>query len=112
VRNALLDERGFEALVEHDLRTAVHRNPEARPGWFTTAFFHRPEQLAAEVEAAGFALEALVAVEGVGYYATDPGARLDDPERRERLLRAIRRVEAEPALLGASPHLLAVGRAT
>jgi ubiquinone/menaquinone biosynthesis C-methylase UbiE len=112
VRTALLDEPGFEALVERDLRTAVHRNPEARPGWFTTAFFHRPEQLAAEVEAAGFALEALVAVEGVGYYATDAEARLDDPERRERLLRAIRRVEAEPALLGASPHLLAVGRAS
>jgi hypothetical protein len=38
-------------------------------------------------------------------------AWLDDPDRRDALLRAIRRVEAEPALLGASPHLLAVGRA-
>jgi hypothetical protein len=42
-----------------------------------------------------------------------PGARLaglDHPARREALLRAIRRVEAEPALLGASPLSLAVGR--
>jgi hypothetical protein len=29
----------------------------------------------------------------------------------ERLLRAITRVESEPALLGASPHLVAIGRA-
>ena len=110
VRNALLDEPGFEAVVEHDLRTGVHRNPRGRPEWFTTAFFHRPEQLAGEVEAAGFALEALVAIEGVGYYAGEPDAWLDDPARRAALLRAIRRVEAEPAMLGASPHLLAVGR--
>ena len=35
-------------------------------------------------------------------------AWLDDPAKREVLLRAIRRVEAEPSLLGASPHVLAV----
>jgi ubiquinone/menaquinone biosynthesis C-methylase UbiE len=63
------------------------------------------------LDEAGFALEALVAIEGVGYYAGDPDAWLDDPARRPALLRAIRRVEAEPAMLGASPHLLAVGRA-
>ena len=111
IRNAKLDEPGFEALIEHDLRAGIHRNPDATPGWFTTAFFHRPEQLGAEVEAAGFALEALVAIEGVGHYAVGADAWLDDPARRDALLRAIRRVEAEPALLGASPHLLAVGRA-
>jgi ubiquinone/menaquinone biosynthesis C-methylase UbiE len=111
VRKARLDEPGFEAIVEDDLREGRHRNPDGRPDWFTTAFFHRPEQLAAEVEAAGFALEALVAVKGVGEFARDPDAWLDDPRRRDVLLRAIRRVEAEPALLGASPHLLVVGRA-
>src|SRR4051794_37358049 len=110
IRNAKLDEPGFEALIEHDLREGHHRNPDRHPGWFTTAFFHRPEQLAAEVEAAGFALDALVAIEGVGHYARDVDAWLDDPARREALLRAIRRVEAEPSLLGASPHVLAVGR--
>jgi ubiquinone/menaquinone biosynthesis C-methylase UbiE len=42
IRNAKLDEPGFEAIVEHDLRAGLHRNPDGRPGWFTTAFFHRP----------------------------------------------------------------------
>ena len=35
---------------------------------------------------------------------------LDDADRRGVLLRAISRVEAEPSLLGASAHLLAVAR--
>jgi hypothetical protein len=85
---------------EHDLR--ADRNPDGRPGWFTTAFPHRPEQLAAEIEGAGFALEALLAIEGVAHYARDTDAWLDEPARRDPCC-AIRRVEAEPALLGASP---------
>ena len=31
-------------------------------------------------------------------------------KRQEILLRAIRRVESEPSILGASPHLLAIAR--
>jgi ubiquinone/menaquinone biosynthesis C-methylase UbiE len=106
-----LESAAFEAIVEADLSDGVHRNPDpaAHPEWFTTAFFHRPDELAEEVRAAGFALDALVAVEGVGAFLPDAGAWLDDPVRRGRLMRAIARVEAEPALLGASPHLLAIG---
>lgn len=35
---------------------------------------------------------------------------LDDPERREAVPAAPRRIESEPTLLGASGHLLTVGR--
>jgi ubiquinone/menaquinone biosynthesis C-methylase UbiE len=105
-----LDDPAFEAIVERSLRDGRHRNPERRPEWFTTAFFHLPGELENEVRAAGFALEALVAVEGVGAILADPDAWLDDPARRATLMRAIARVESEPSLLGASPHLLAIGR--
>jgi SAM-dependent methyltransferase len=105
-----LADREFEAIVEHDLATGVHRNPDDRPHWFTTGYFHRPEELAAEVGEAGLSLEALLAIEGPGSTMADPSAWLDDPDRSEVLLRAIRRVEAEPALLGASSHLLAVAQ--
>jgi SAM-dependent methyltransferase len=110
-KEALADPR-FETMVEGDLRDGRHVNPDpaGRPNWFTTAYFHRPEDLGAEVEAAGFALEALVGVESVGIQLPDPAAWLGDPVLRARLMRAITRVEGEPALLGASPHLLAVGR--
>jgi ubiquinone/menaquinone biosynthesis C-methylase UbiE len=97
-------------IVESGLHTGTHRNPDAVPHRFTTAHFSRPEELATEVTEAGFALEALLAVEGPASLVDDPDAWLDDPERRAWLLRQLRRVEAEPSLLGASAHLLAVGR--
>jgi ubiquinone/menaquinone biosynthesis C-methylase UbiE len=97
-------------IVDSGLHTGTHHNPEALAGRFTTAHFARPEELAAEVTAAGFALEALVAVEGPGSWLAGVDEWLDDPPRRDWLLRAIRRVEAEPSLLGASSHVLAAGR--
>jgi SAM-dependent methyltransferase len=114
VARGFLLEPAFEAIVERDLADGQHRNPDAHPGWFTTAYFHRPDELEREVAAAGFEVTALVAIEGaVGAaaeaHALDPW--LDDPGRREILLRAIRRVEAEPSLLGASPHVLALATA-
>jgi SAM-dependent methyltransferase len=101
----------FEQIVEADLATGRHENPTRHPGWFTTAYFHRPEELPAELAEAGWDVEAVLAVEGPASLLPDVDAWLDDPVRREALLRAIRRVEAEPALLGASSHMLAVGRA-
>jgi SAM-dependent methyltransferase len=107
--------RGWAAahpgIVDSGLHTGTHRNPGAEPGRFTTAHFARPEELAAEVTAAGFALAALVAVEGPASWLDRVEDWLDDPPRRDWLLRTIRRVEAEPSLLGASSHLLAVGHA-
>jgi SAM-dependent methyltransferase len=111
VAQGFLLEPGFEAIVERDLADGQHRNPAAHPGWFTTAYLHRPDELEREVAAAGFDVTALVAVEGAVGAAAETHALdawLDDPGRREILLRAIRRVEAEPSLLGASPHVLAL----
>ena len=108
-RDFLADAR-FEAVVERNLETGRHANPERVPGWFTTAFFHRPDELAAEVGEAGFESTALVAVEGPAAYLPDLDARLDDAGRRATLLRTLDRIEAEASLLGASPHLLAVAR--
>jgi SAM-dependent methyltransferase len=107
-------EPGFEEIVERDLADGQHRNPDGHPGWFTTAYFHRPDELEREVAAAGFEVRALVAVEGAVGAAAETHALdawIDDPARREVLLRAIRRVEAELSLLGASPHVMAFATA-
>jgi SAM-dependent methyltransferase len=111
IAQGFLLEPGFEEIVERDLADGQHRNPSAHPGWFTTAYFHRPDELEREVAAAGFEVRALVAVEGAVGAAAETHALdawLEDPAKREVLLRAIRRVEAEPSLLGASPHVLAI----
>ncbi len=51
----------------------------------------------------------VVAVERPGLFA-DVHFWLESAERQEVLLRAIRRVESEVSILGASPHLLAIAR--
>lgn len=99
----------FEEKVERVLADGRHENRTRQPGWFTTAYFHLPDDLAREVAAAGFDLRALIGIEGPGGWLTDVEEWLDDPQRRAALLRAIRRVETEPSMLGASSHLLAVG---
>ena len=79
-------------------------------GWFTTAYFHRPAELREEAEEAGLAVEGLFGIEGPAGNVPELDAWLEDPARRAKLLAAVRRVETAPDLLGASSHLLLVGR--
>ena len=98
----------FAAIVAQDLRDGQHRNPSAdTPEWFTTTFFHLPNELAEEVAEAGFTLGSLIGIEGPGKYI---GAGWADAANREYIIAAARAVETEPSLLGVSAHLMAVGR--
>lgn len=106
-----LFEPEFRAIVERDLRDGCHRNPDDHPSWFTTAFFHRPDELADEVGAAGLALVELVGVEGIAHWLRHLDNRFATAEGRETILFAARAIEAEPSLLGLSSHLIAVARA-
>ena len=101
----------FAAIVEADLTTGIHRNPANRPGWFTTTYFHRPEELTQEIEESGLGTDGPVAVEGIGGAARDIDALLDDPPTRARLLDVLRRTEREPALIGMGAHVLALAQA-
>lgn len=110
VRLGLIADPTFEGIVEGDLRDGVHRNPDpdGRPEWFTLSYFHRPEELRDEFSTAGLLDVQVVAIEGPGSFQ-DLGALLDDPTARTAVLAAIRRVETEPTLMGASAHLMAIG---
>lgn len=101
----------FAAIVAQDLLDGQHRNPVASdaPEWFTTTFFHLPQELAGEVEESGFTLDALLGIEGPGKYV---GASWDDATNRKHIIAAARAVETESSLLGVSAHLMAVGEKT
>jgi SAM-dependent methyltransferase len=104
-----LSDPKFWPVVERDLEEGQHRSPQS-PGElpiFTTAYFHRPEELRAEVEEAGFDVEDVFGIEGPGWLLVD---RWEDEEARENILRVARAVEREPTVIGTSSHLLAVGR--
>jgi ubiquinone/menaquinone biosynthesis C-methylase UbiE len=106
----LMDDPEFQRIVKRDLADGQHRNPMNHPAYFTTAFFHHPEDLKAEAEEAGLHHEATVAVEGPGWLLQDFEDHWRDEGRRERLLDAVRAVETEASLLGASAHMIMVAR--
>ena len=105
-----LEDTRFKDIVERDVPEGQHRNPSGRPEWFTTAYFHLPQELRNEATEAGFSVEALVGIEGPAWVLPDLDSWLEDPPRRSTLLDTVRRVEAEPSLLGATAHILVVGR--
>jgi ubiquinone/menaquinone biosynthesis C-methylase UbiE len=106
----LFQDPAFIAIVEQDLRDGQHRNTTGRIDYFTTAYFHRPEDLHAEAVAAGFDVEGVFGIEGPGWLLQDVGERLKDDRRREDLLRVARTFESEPSLIGVSAHLLLVAQ--
>ncbi|HWC14877.1 MAG TPA: methyltransferase domain-containing protein [Actinomycetota bacterium] len=105
-----IDQPGFEQMLERDLTDGRHLPPADRTDWFTNAYFHLPEELKDELVQASFDDVKIFAVEGPGWVVPDLDERLDEPTRRERLLRLIARVELEPSILGASAHVVAVAR--
>lgn len=97
----------FRELVTHGLDTGLHGG---RGRWFTTAYFHHPAEIEAEVRGAGLTLDRVVlvesAVEMIGAERVEE--ILDDPQRRAELLDRLRSVETEPSLFGSGGHLLVI----
>lgn len=75
-----------------------------------TAYLHRPDELRAEIEAAGFECLDLVSVEGIAFALPDLDQRLANELDREVVFDAARALERVPELLGLSPHMLATAR--
>ena len=97
-----LADPAIAAVVARDLADGQHRTPDPlEPKWFTTAFFHHPDELEAEVRDAGLKLEGLLGVEGPGYWFGAPV---------EEALLAARATESDPAARATSAHLLAIAR--
>jgi hypothetical protein len=110
LRGGYIEDPAFADIAAGDLRDGRHFNHTGNPAYFTTAYFHRPDELAAECAATGLSHEATVAIEGPGWLLSDLDARLADERRRVVLLNALEALEAEPTLVGVSAHLLVVAR--
>src|SRR2546425_5453862 len=100
----------FVQIRDRDLIDGQHRNDSSHPLYFTTAYFHRPEDLHAELERAGFEEVRVVGVEGPGWMLSDFEARWEDEALRKDILETARALESERSVLGVSAHLLGIGR--
>ena len=108
--NGFFSDPAFAPIVSRDLEDGQHRNPTGNLLYFTDAFLHRPGELSREFLAAGFQVVEVTAIEGPGWLARDFDRLWNDPALRERLLAAVRKMEREPSVLGASSHIMAIGR--
>jgi ubiquinone/menaquinone biosynthesis C-methylase UbiE len=108
--SGFFDDPVFAPILTRDLEEGQHRNPTGNSIYFTDAFFHRPGELSRDLLGAGFQVLEVVAIEGPGWLARDFDRLWSDPAQRERLLAAVRKVEREPSVLGASAHIMAIGK--
>src|SRR5204862_7257984 len=76
-RRLSLDPR-FARIRDRDLADGQHRNDTGNADYSTTAYFHRPDDLRAELEAAGFGDVRILGVEGPAWILPDFDARWDD----------------------------------
>jgi ubiquinone/menaquinone biosynthesis C-methylase UbiE len=100
----------FVSIVQEDLDSGRHQNPGQNPAYFTTAYFHHPQELAEELEAAGFEELDLLAVEGPFWCLQNFDEIWSKDELREHMLGFLRRIERDGSIMGASAHLLALAR--
>jgi SAM-dependent methyltransferase len=109
VRQSNLDGPEAMEVVEATVRLGRNWNPglDWYPSWFTTSYFHLPDELAGEIAESGLVLDKIVGVEGPGGFV---GEGQDDPDLLPHLMRVAGLVEEATNLLGLSPHLLAIAR--
>lgn len=108
INRDFINDARFGQIIEDDLRTGVHCNPTDNLQYFTTAYFHRPDEIAAELTEAGFRHKSNIAIEGPTWMLADLNARLNDRNRRNQLMHALRLIETEPSILGSGAHILGI----
>jgi ubiquinone/menaquinone biosynthesis C-methylase UbiE len=68
--DGFFDDPAFAPVLARDLEDGQHRNTTGDPRRFTTAYFHRPEELVEELREAGLGVVDCLAIEGpVGWRA-------------------------------------------
>jgi SAM-dependent methyltransferase len=100
----------FRKIIAADLASGQHRNPTGNPFYFTTTYFHRPEDLAEEVCSVGFNHVETLAIEGPAWSAARFPDTWNEPIQRQNLMEFLSLTEQEPSIKGASAHLMAVAR--
>jgi SAM-dependent methyltransferase len=99
-----LQDPEFLRIVEQDLKNGQHRNETANPDYFTTAFFHHPDEFKDELIHGGFPSPRICAIEGPLWTMPQP----QTTEHWNGLMETLRTLESEPSLIGASAHIMGI----
>lgn len=104
IGRGLIRDPDFARILAQDLRTGQHRNETGNPEYFTTAFFHLPDELKTELIEGGFPNPTLCAIEGPLWTVPEPATA----GQQRTLIETMRRIESEVTLIGASAHIMAI----
>lgn len=108
--NELFANSSFDDLAWESATHGKNRNTNKVRGGFTTAYFHRPDELRIELREAGFSVAHLFGVEGPACLLTDFERRWANDTQRTAMLRTATLVEEEESVIGTSAHLIAVAQ--
>ncbi len=97
-------------MCKAELTTGIHSPPKNMPGVLPSAYFHRPDELKDEFEAAGLTYLDTYAVEGLVWVDKNYFESRSDPAKKARMLELMRITENDGALLSLSPHMMIAGR--
>jgi len=108
-KNGYINDPQFCKIMDNDIHTGRHNNPETKTHYFTNAYFHSISDIYDELIYAKFSDIILYAVEGFGTLINDDNY-MNDPEKLNKLLQYIKMTEQNMEMIGISGHQLAVCR--
>lgn len=106
--NDFIDDEVYMDMLRGELSTGEHHRPAEYPNFIAEAYFHTPEQFAAEIKEAGFQIDRMLAIEGLIWSTPGLNGKWEEPAARARLQELLCLTETEPSVLGFSPHFMAV----
>lgn len=109
LEDQLLDEPAFCEMIKTDITTGHHiKHPQSAYCGMGRSYFHLPDELKDEIEAAGFIHTDVRGIIGPGWLVPNLNEVWKDEIKRESVMRIVRMFEKETAIMGLSTHLLTV----
>lgn len=102
-RKPLLDDDDFFKMLEGTVNTGIHTK---KP--MGLSYFHKPDELKDEVEAAGFTNTDIRGILSPIWLVRNLDKAWKKPKKREALMRVVRLLEKEESLFGLSTHFLSI----
>ena len=106
----LVNDSEFEEIMVNDLKNGIHINNTDNPEYFTTAYFHTPNEIKNEIIESGFNFEKLLAVESFGWIIDDFKNKKENKAYMGKLLKTIKLVEEDTNIIAMSPHMLGIAK--
>ena len=107
--NDYLDDDVFLGMLKEEIVTGNHNRPEEYCGLIAKAYFTTADEMASEIEAAGFQVLGRHAVEGCIWFTPNLDENWENPAARDRLL-TVHLTEQDIEMMGMSPHFLVAAR--